>query len=125
MTTDQTSSSLGRGFGLVLLLLLGLTGCATDFGRRGGLSDQQIAAMPPGVQEDYDLFAYKCSRCHTLSRPLKAQITDMEHWRAYVARMRRHAGSAISEDDGNRVLRFLEYWVKQRKQAEAEEGGAP
>lgn len=121
MTIDRKTNPLWR---LGLVVFLGLASCASDLGRRGGLSDQQISAMPLGVQEDYDLFAYKCSRCHTLSRPLKAPITQMEHWRAYVARMRRHAGSAISEDDGNRILRFLEYWVQQRTRPEAsEEGG--
>ena len=82
--------------------------------RRGGLSDKEVAALPPNVAEAYSLFAQKCSRCHTLARPLSADIDNIDHWERYVARMRRQAGSGISPADAEEILEFLKYYTEQR-----------
>ena len=58
----------------------------------------------------------RCSRCHTLARPLNADITEFEHWKAYVRRMRHHAGSGISPQDAKTILVFLKYYAQQRAQ---------
>jgi hypothetical protein len=109
----------------LIALLFVLTACASEgFGKRGGLSPHEIDALPPDVQKSYALFAQKCSRCHTLSRPLSAPITDVEHWKAYVGRMRRQSGSGISEKDGDEILIFLKYLAAQKsKQAEGGRSG--
>lgn len=99
---------------LGFLIAASLAGCIASVGRRGGLDDEAQAKLPTEVRDSYDLFAQKCSRCHTLSRPLGAFITDVSHWRQYVARMRRQPGSGISERDGDRILIFLEHYAKEK-----------
>lgn len=100
-------------FALLLLLVLAAA-CAT-LGGNGGLSREEIAALPPDIAESYQLFSHRCSRCHTLSRPLSAQVEDEAHWRLYVTRMRRQPGSGISEADGEKILRFLVYYSTEMR----------
>ena len=66
------------------------------------------------MAEAYGLFAVRCSRCHTLARPLNAAITEYSHWKAYVKRMRHHAGSGISPKDAKTILVFLKYYADLR-----------
>jgi len=66
--------------------------------------------MPPEVRDDYALFAQRCSRCHSLARPLMSGITDDRYWNDYVERMRRQPGSGISIEDRTPILRFLHYY---------------
>ncbi|MCA9553228.1 MAG: hypothetical protein KC933_24540, partial [Myxococcales bacterium] len=104
-----------RIFALLLLALLAIVGCRTGApARRGGLPEAQVKAMPPDVEAAYRVFAVKCSRCHTLSRPLNAAIYDPNHWESYVARMRRQAGSGISKRDAEVILVFLRYYSEQQ-----------
>lgn len=104
----------------LLILLLGVAACVGGAGRRGGLPEVEVQQMPEQVALSYRLFALRCSRCHTLSRPLNASITDYSHWEQYVTRMRRHAGSGISKRDADQILVFLKYYTEQ-KAAEADE----
>jgi hypothetical protein len=67
-------------------------------------------ALPEDVRADYDLFAQRCSKCHSLARPLSSGIDDDDYWVIYVARMRRQPGSGISQDDTVVILRFLHYY---------------
>lgn len=91
-------------------------GCMTEgVGRRGGLKPDVVAAYPADVKDSYEVFEHKCSRCHTLSRPLNAPIYEFAHWEAYVARMRRQPGSGISESDGKTILVFLKYYAEKKK----------
>ena len=123
MTTERKK----RAHMAIAALAIALGSCATDsVGRVMGLSDERVSQLPQEVRPAYDVFAFKCSRCHSLSRPLNAQIYDVPHWRAYVARMRKHAGSAISEGDAEVILRFLGYWAEQKtKERREREGGLP
>lgn len=133
MTTEPAGHRSSRddlragGWRLLLAVALAvLPACAGDgFGRRGGLTEGQVAALPPAIQEPYDVFAYKCSRCHTLARPLSAPITSPDHWEAYVARMRRHAGSAISAEDASTILVFLRHLAEEKARSLAEKRGDP
>lgn len=93
-----------------LLVLAGAFGCSA-WQRGDGVS---VAAIPPEVRPDYELFASRCSRCHTLARPLEARVWTMHHWEAYVTRMRRQPGSGISLDDQPGILRFLAWYTANR-----------
>ena len=74
----------------------------------------------------YRVFAVRCSRCHTLARPLNARIDDPQHWIRYVARMRRQPGSGISRADTAPILRFLHYYsTSTLAAARAPDGGTP
>ena len=107
---------------LALASLLGVFACTTGRSTmRGGLSNEQLAKYPQNVQDSYKIFAARCSRCHTLSRPLGASITTHEHWEAYVKRMRHHAGSGISKKDGEKILVFLYHYADEKAAEEAGE----
>jgi hypothetical protein len=66
------------------------------------------------------VFAQKCSKCHSLARPLESGITDDEFWKAYVARMRRQPSSGISQSDEPPILRFLHYYSVDQKHGRGE-----
>jgi hypothetical protein len=89
----------------------GATSCA---GARFGTEGIDVATVPASLRADYDVFADRCSRCHTLARPLNSGFTTMRDWRNYVARMRRQPGSGITEDDTVKILRFLAYFNEHR-----------
>ncbi|MGH7280801.1 MAG: hypothetical protein ACRELY_04705 [Polyangiaceae bacterium] len=111
-------------------LAIALTGCPEA--KTEGLDP---STLPESQRADYAIFAQRCSKCHSLSRPLNAGITDDAYWAMYVARMRRQPGSGISETDEVAVLRFLHYYSSAQKNAVAQknedvaesiaEGGAP
>jgi hypothetical protein len=90
-------------------------GCAT--GHREGLD---VAQLPEAVRPDYQLFARRCSKCHSLARPLGSGITDDEVWIAYVNRMRRQPGSGISPQDATPILRFLHYYSSEQRRLKRE-----
>lgn len=114
MTTEPARRAR-LGLLAVAGLLLTLFACRTGApARRGGLPEAEVMALPPAVQTSYRLFAVKCSRCHTLSRPLNASIYEHKHWESYVARMRRHAGSGISPADAEQILVFLRHYADQQ-----------
>ncbi len=107
---------------LFAIPLAAAIGCVTGqsaSSRRGGLDSEQVSKLPETEQKAYQVFASRCSRCHTLSRPLAAQITNFQHWKAYVGRMRRHPGSGISPSDAETILVFLKYYTEQKKSEEA------
>jgi predicted small secreted protein len=96
---------------LLVVCSIVLAACATS--GRDGLD---VAQLPEAVRPDYQLFARRCSKCHSLARPLGSGITDDEVWIAYVNRMRRQPGSGISPQDTTPILRFLHFYsVEQRR----------
>ena len=68
------------------------------------------ATLPAELREDYAVFAQRCSKCHSLARPLNSGISDENYWSLYVARMRRQPGSGITQEDAGPILRFLHYY---------------
>jgi hypothetical protein len=81
------------------------------------------STMPENVRVDYELFARKCSKCHTLARPLNANITDDDQWVMYVNRMRRQPSSGISPEDQVGILRFLRWYAADLRRIAAEKNG--
>lgn len=73
-----------------------------------------VRSMPSAVVPDYELFAVRCSRCHSLARPLGSGITDDAYWAMYVERMRRQPSSGISPGDVPAILRFLHYYSQEQ-----------
>jgi hypothetical protein len=94
-----------------------LVACAQDNpARRGDRVD--VSSYPPEIQSAYRVFAVRCSRCHTLARPLNARISDPQHWIRYVTRMRRQPGSGINSSNAQIILRFLLYYHDPQRLAE-------
>ena len=55
-----------------LVLLSGLIACAGAVSeRRDGLD---VSTLPSDVQSDYAVFAQRCSKCHSLARPLESAL---------------------------------------------------
>lgn len=92
--------------------------CAS-MGLSGGLSRELVATYPPDVQAAYAVFEVRCARCHSLARPLSAQIEDEAHWRAYVAKMRRQPSSGISPEDAETILVFLRHYTASQRASTA------
>jgi hypothetical protein len=114
---------LGAALALATSLGIAADACTISGTRSEGLDP---STLPAEVRTDYAVFALRCSKCHSLARPLSSGITDENYWALYVARMRRQPASGISPEDAPRILRFLHYYsVDQlRKRAPAPEGGA-
>ncbi len=90
--------------------------CAGGYARSEYLDPQP---MPDDVRDDYAVFAQRCSKCHSLARPLNSGIVDDDYWAMYVARMRRQPSSGISEDDARVILRFLHWYSLEQKRQKA------
>jgi hypothetical protein len=115
MTTDAKRASYWPScMCLFGLLLIGIVGCVSSSIRHGDTLD--VSRYPSDIQGAYKVFAVRCSRCHTLARPLNARISDPEHWERYVARMRLNSASGINAKDAEIILRFLLYYMHQREQ---------
>jgi hypothetical protein len=87
---------------LVAVCLTALLACS---GERS--VEPEVASLTPDLRADYAVFAVRCSKCHSLARPLNSGIDDDGYWKAYVAKMRRQPGSGISADDSVAILRYL------------------
>jgi hypothetical protein len=110
MTTETSKRSLLYGL-FVLCLTLAISACSKGTPR---VASDLEAEIPAQLRGDYESFVVNCSKCHGLERPLNAHVSDTRHWDLYVARMMRTAGSAISESERPKILRFL-YWYTERK----------
>jgi hypothetical protein len=123
LTTDLDITRVCACAGVVLIALAGLfLSCAgTSSVRYGDRID--VSGYPKDVQDAYRVFAVRCSRCHTLARPLNARIRDSEHWVRYVTRMRRNPSSGINAKDAEIILRFLLYYTQQLAAEEAAADG--
>jgi hypothetical protein len=95
------------------LLTSFLAGCAA--------TRVEVETLPPELRGSYAIFETRCSKCHSIARPLNARIDDMGHWRRYVARMRRMPGSGINPEDAVQILRFLEYYTHVVRGVRAQE----
>ena len=62
-----------------------------------------MSSYPPEIQEGYKVFSVRCSKCHTLARPVNAEYALPEEWSRYVKRMMRKPGSGISKKDGKKI----------------------
>jgi hypothetical protein len=82
------------------------------------------STLPPEVAADYQVFAARCSKCHSLDRPLDRGAQDDDYWQTYVTRMRRQPGSGISVEDTAPILRFLHYSSEQVRRKKSG-GGSP
>jgi hypothetical protein len=76
--------------------------------------------LPENVREDYAIFEQRCSKCHSLARPLGAGIRDDEDWALYVNRMRLQPGSGITMADQERILRFLRHYAAELRKRDDE-----
>lgn len=115
----RTASRVGgRATLLASLATLLMAGCPPSSAspRAEGIDE---ARVPPELRADYAIFRVRCSKCHSLDRPLGAAIDDERYWRTYVDRMRRQPGSGISPADGESALRFLLWYHRVYRKGDA------
>ncbi len=73
-----------------------------------------VSSYPELMQKNYDVFFKKCSKCHTLARPINTDFT-LEKWERYVKRMMRKPGSGITKSTGKKIYEFLEYYLEAKE----------
>jgi hypothetical protein len=82
-----------------------------------GVAKIDVSKYPKDMQDKYKLFSVKCSKCHTLARPINSDYVLEDEWERYVKRMMHNAGTFISPDEGKSIYEFLVYDSKTRKKA--------
>ena len=60
------------------------------------------------------IFVNKCSRCHTLARPINSGFTA-EQWPSYVQKMKLKTGSGLTDKTANQITDFLIFDANNRK----------
>lgn len=73
-----------------------------------------VSKYPAEIQKTYGLFRTKCSKCHTIARPINTTMSRAE-WERYVKRMMHKPNSGISSGDGKKIFDFLIYDQQTRK----------
>lgn len=73
-----------------------------------------ISKYPADQQKAYKVFTEKCSKCHTIARPINTTMTS-EQWEMYVKRMMHKPNSGISGSQGKEIFDFLAYDQQSRK----------
>ncbi len=73
-----------------------------------------VSGYPAEMQKSYKLFASKCSKCHTIARPINTMMSRPE-WERYVKRMMHKPNSGISDKQGKEIFDFLVYDQTSRK----------
>jgi cytochrome c5 len=76
-----------------------------------------VSKYPADVQARYKVFAAKCTKCHTLARPINSEFALDDEWERYIKRMMRKPGSGIAAAEGKQIFEFLAYDSKIRKRA--------
>jgi len=73
-----------------------------------------VSAYPAEMQKSYKVFSSKCSKCHTIARPINTTMARPE-WERYVKRMMHKPNSGISDKDGKVIFEFIMYDETDRK----------
>ena len=73
-----------------------------------------VSAYPAPMQANYKLFASKCSKCHTIARPINTMM-KRDEWERYVKRMMHKPNSGISDNQGKQIFEFLIFDQTERK----------
>ncbi len=73
-----------------------------------------VSSYPPAQQSAYKVFNTKCSKCHTIARPINTSM-KRDEWERYVKRMMHKPNSGISDAQGKEIFEFLIYDQTERK----------
>ena len=115
--TKPAGSALAVVLALTLVAWPGITG-GDPWGREAeqrvfeadaGPSYVDVSDFPVPIQERHGLFSRKCSKCHTLARPVNTNFSSAK-WKRYVKRMSNKPDSGISPNNGKRIYQFLKYY---------------
>ena len=73
-----------------------------------------VTAYPAPQQAAYKVFTTKCSKCHTIARPMNTMM-KRDEWERYVKRMMHKPNSGISDSQGKDIFDFLIFDQTERK----------
>ena len=73
-----------------------------------------VSAYPAPMQAAYKLFSIKCSKCHTIARPINTMM-KRDEWERYVKRMMHKPNSGINDNQGKQIFAFLVHDQTERK----------
>ena len=73
-----------------------------------------VSAYPAPQQAAYKVFGTKCSKCHTIARPINTMM-KRDEWERYVKRMMHKPNSGIGENQGKQIFDFLVFDQTERK----------
>jgi cytochrome c5 len=79
-----------------------------------GPNSINVSSYPADQQKGYKVFTDKCSKCHTIARPINTMMTTAE-WERYVKRMMHKPNSGINDTQGKTIFEFLSYDQANRK----------
>ena len=96
------------------LLILAQSSSNVTLPQDKGPSKIDVSSYPAEQQKAYKVFADKCSKCHTIARPINTTMTRPE-WERYVKRMMHKPNSGISDSQGKTIFEFLAYDQETRK----------
>ena len=65
-----------------------------------------VSAYPAPQQAAYKVFATKCSKCHTIARPINT-LMKRDEWERYVKRMMHKPNSGINDNQGKQIFDFM------------------
>lgn len=75
-----------------------------------------ISKYPEEMQDIYkNVFRKKCSKCHTIARPINAPYALPQEWKKYIKKMMKKPGSAINPIAAKKIYKFLVYDSSIRK----------
>jgi mono/diheme cytochrome c family protein len=77
-----------------------------------------VSAYPAPQQAAYKVFATKCSKCHTIARPINT-LMKRDEWERYVKRMMHKPNSGINDNQGKQIFEFMVYDQTERKDKNA------
>ena len=116
-----TSFSAGCAFAATSEITNAPTGVDTNASQSGapfpqdqGPNKIDVSAYPGQQQAGYKLFSAKCSKCHTLARPINTSMTR-DQWDRDVKRMMHMPNSGINESQAEQALNFLAFDQTERK----------
>lgn len=73
-----------------------------------------VTSYPAAQQAAYKLFSSKCSKCHTIARPINTMM-KRDEWERYVKRMMHKPNSGISDSQGKQIFEFVVFDQSERK----------
>ena len=96
------------------LILAAQSGSNVTLPQDKGPAKIDVSSYPADQQKAYKVFADKCSKCHTIARPINTTMPRPD-WERYVKRMMHKPNSGISDSQGKTIFEFLAYDQENRK----------
>lgn len=106
---------LGRLGYVLLAVAISTSGAWAETDRDSGPDTIDVSDYPKEMRKNYALFAKKCSKCHSLARPINARINNPRWWKRYVRKMMRKPGSGINARSGKRIYAFLVFHAERTR----------